>query len=224
MFIFTILFAPTQRTLADFTPSYANFLPSYTNSIQHFGMGAARVTNFVEIYEKPDLTANVVQRLYWNNIGNFTSSNKTEASKPSEIFLLYSPQENQVFLSAEDENEEWLKVCYDQRKLKFGWVKKENGKNGAKFYSYRDLFFEYGKKYGLYTFKNLPETGKLLHSSPNENSSIVDEFDYPKHISPWLIQGNWMLVKVVTMDNKTKTGWFRWRSVDGTLYGFVNVK
>ena len=224
LFVFTIFFAPMQSVRADFTPSYTNFLPSYTNSIQHFGIGAARVTNFVEIYETPDLNSKTIQRLYWNNIGNFISSNKNENLKPSDIFLIYSPQENQVFLSVEDENEEWIKVCYDQKSLKFGWVKKENGKHGAKFYPYKDLFFEYGKKYGIYTFRNLPQTKKTLHSSPNKDSSVVDDFDYPKFISPWLVQGNWMLVKVITMDNKTKTGWFNWRSDEGRLFALVNVK
>jgi len=224
LFAFILFFAPAQKVRADVTPSYTNFIPSYTNSVSHFGIGAARVTNFVEIYEKPDLASDTIQRLYWNNIGNFITSNKDETSKPSEIFLIYSPKENQVFLSVEDENEDWIKVCYNQKKLKFGWVKKENGKNGAKFYSYKDLFFEYGKKYGIYTFRNLPENFRTLHSSPDKASSIVDEFDYPKFISPWLIQGNWMLVKVVTMDNKTKTGWFNWRSNEGRLFGLVNVK
>ncbi len=224
LFVFTLLLCPMQSVKADFTPSYTNFTPSYTNSINHFGIGAARVTNFVEIYEKPDLNSKAVYRIYWNNTGNFITSNKKGSTKPSDIFLLYQPAENQVFLSVEDEDEEWLNVCYNQKKQLFGWLKKENGKNGAKFYSYKDLFFEYGKKYGLYTFRNLPETKKSLHSSPNTDSSVVDKFDYPKFISPWLIQGNWMLAKVVTMDNKTKTGWFNWRAPDGTLYGFVNVK
>ncbi len=144
--------------------------------------------------------------------------------KPSDIFILYSPKENMVFLSVEDEDDDWINVCFDQKNLKFGWVKKENGKHGAKFYSYKDLFFEFGKKHGIYTFRNLPADFKTLHSSPSIESNVVDEFDYPKFITPWLIQGNWMLVKVVTMDNETKTGWFHWRSDNGRLYGFINAQ
>ena len=147
LFVFTLLLCPMQSVKADFTPSYTNFTPSYTNSINHFGIGAARVTNFVEIYEKPDLNS----KPYIGFIGTiseiFITSNKKGSTKPSDIFLLYQPAENQVFLSVEDEDEEWLNVCYNQKKQLFGWLKKENGKNGAKFYSYKDLFFEYGKKY-----------------------------------------------------------------------------
>ena len=220
--VFQAVFADSAFQYAN--PSYTNFTPYYTNSVNHYGIGAARVTNFIEIYEKPDLNSKVLQRIYWNNIGNFVVSNKTKMQKPSDIFILYSPKENMVFLSVEDEDDDWINVCFDQKNLKFGWVKKENGKHGAKFYSYKDLFFEFGKKHGIYTFRNLPADFKTLHSSPSIESNVVDEFDYPKFITPWLIQGNWMLVKVVTMNNETKTGWFHWRSDNGRLYGFINAQ
>lgn len=203
--------------------AYADFVPAYTNSINHFGIGAARVTNYIIIYEKPDLNSKVIKRIYWNNIGNFISENNKNET-PNDIFITYIPKENIALLSVEDETEEWINVCYNQKKGLFGWIKKENGKNSAKFYLYKDLIFEYGKKYGLYTFRNLPADLKTLHSSPNSDSDKIDEFNYPKYISPWLIQGNWMLVKVITADNQTKTGWFRWRSDTGKLFLFVNFK
>ena len=62
--------------------AYADFVPAYTNSINHFGIGAARVTNYIIIYEKPDLNSKVIKRIYWNNIGNFISeNNKNETTK-----------------------------------------------------------------------------------------------------------------------------------------------
>jgi len=203
--------------------AHADFIPTYTNSISHFGIGAARVTNYIIIYEKPDLNSKVIKRIYWNNIGNFISENNKNET-PNDIFITFLPKDNIAFLSVEDETEEWINVCYNQKKGLFGWIKKENGKNSAKFYLYKDLIFEYGKKYGLYTFRNLPADLKTLHSSPNSDSDKIDEFNYPKYISPWLIQGNWMLVKVITADNQTKTGWFRWRSDTGKLFLFVNFK
>lgn len=203
--------------------AYADFIPSYTNSINHFGIGVARVTNYIIVYEKPDLNSKIINRIYWNNIGNFISQNKKNED-PNDVFVAYLPKDNVAFLSVEDEDEEWLNVCYNQKKGLFGWIKKENGKNSAKFYLYKDLVFEFGKKYGFYTFRNLPADFKALYSSPNTNSNKIDEFNYPKYISPWLIQGNWMLIKVTTMDNQTKTGWFRWRLENGKLVGFVNFK
>ncbi len=203
--------------------AFADFIPSYTNSIKHYGIGAAKITNYVTIYEKPDLNSKVIEKIYWNNIGNFLSQNKEE-NNPNDIFLIYLPKENTVFFSVEDEDEEWLNICYNQKKELFGWIKKEDKNSGAKFYLYKDLIFKYGKKYGFYTFRNLPKDLKALHSSPNNDSDIIDDFNYPKFISPWLIQGNWMLAKVTTMDNQIKTGWFRWRSDTGRLFGFVNFK
>lgn len=207
--------------LGVFNLAQADFMPSYTNSINHFGIGAVKVTNYITIYEEPDLNSKVLKRIYWNNIENFITDKKEES--PNDIFLAYIPKENTVFLSAEDETDEWVKVCYNQKKLLFGWVKKENKGQGAKFYTYKDLFFQLGKKCGIYTFRNLPEENKKLYGAPNKDSREVDKFDYPKHISPWLIQGNWMLVKVTTYDNKTKTGWFRWRTDEGRLNGFVQL-
>lgn len=202
----------------------AEFAPSYTNSVNHWGIGAARITNYITIFEEPDLNSKVLQRIYWNSAGNFLTKDKQNSGNIRDIFIAYLPEENIVFLSADDENDEWIKVCYSQKNQLFGWIKKENGKQGAKFYSYRDLFFEYGKKYGMYTFRNLPPNYKNLYGAPNKDAKKVDEFLYAKHISPWFIQGNWMLVKVTTYENETKTGWFRWRSDEGRLYGFVNFK
>lgn len=201
----------------------ADFMPVYTNSVNHYGIGATRVTNYIAVYEKPDLSSNIIESIYWNNAGNFITKNK-ENRNPNDIFIIYLPYENKAFLSTEDENEEWMRVCYNQKTGSLGWIKKENGKHGAKFYLYKDLIFEYGKKYGFYTFRNLPKDLKVLRSAPDGDSKIIDEFNYPKYISPWLIQGNWMLAKVTTLDNQTKTGWFRWRSDNGKLFGFVNFK
>lgn len=203
--------------------AFADFMPTYTNSINHYGIGAARITNYIVIYEKPDLNSNVTERIYWNNAGNFITENK-ENRDPNDVFIIYLPNENKVFLSADDETEEWIRVCYNQKAGYLGWIKKENGKHGAKFYLYKDLIFEYGKKYGFYTFRNLPKDLKALRSAPSNDAKVIDNFNYPKYITPWLIQGNWILAKVTTVDNQTKTGWFKWRSEDGRLFGFVNFK
>ncbi len=203
--------------------AFADYAPTLTNSINHYGIGAARITNYITVYEKPDLNSKVKTRIYWNNIGHFIVENEKNPN-PNDIFLVYLPKENIAFLSAEDEDEEWINICYNQKKGLFGWVKKENGNSYVKFYLYKDLIFEYGKKYGFYIFRNLPSDFKTLHSSPNNDSNVVDDFNYSKYISPWLVQGNWMLAKVTTMDNQTKTGWFKWRSETGKLFGFVNFR
>ncbi len=202
----------------------ADFMPSYTNSVNHYGIGAAKITNFVTIYEKPDINSKILQKIYWNNIGNLLFENKENTEKFSDVFLTFLPQDNIVLLSVEDENDEWIEVCYNQKLKLFGWIKKENKNSYAKFYSYRDLLLEYGKKYGIYIYRNLPYEYKKLYSGPNKEAREIDEFKYAKYISPWLVQGNWVLVKVTTYDNKTKTGWFRWRDNDGRLYCFVNLK
>ena len=136
-FFFILIFyaLSVQRTAAD-------FMPTYTNSINHYGIGAAKITNFVTIYEKPDLNSKIVQKIYWNNIGNLLFDDKKETENISDVFLIYLPKDNVVFLSVEDENDDWIRVCYNQKNKLFGWIKKENKNSSAKFYSYQDLLFQ----------------------------------------------------------------------------------
>ena len=108
LFVFTLLLCPMQSVKADFTPSYTNFTPSYTNSINHFGIGAARVTNFVEIYEKPDLNSKAIYRIYWNNIrkNSFLGGLKKKTAKTAQSFIpirIYSLNmvKNTVFIHLE---------------------------------------------------------------------------------------------------------------------------
>lgn len=201
--------------------SLADFMPTYTNSLRHYGMGATRVMNNVKIYEQPNEKSNVLYQFYWNNAQDFLCTTQQGSCSMSNIFAAYIPGENLAFLSTDDENSEWVKVCYDQKNLLFGWIKKSDG---AKFYTWKDLFYRYGKKYGVYAFRNTAKKYKELHAKPSAESMVVDSFDISKYITPWLIQGNWMLVKVIDIDNTTKTGWVQWRNEDGSLNGFMNFK
>lgn len=207
-----------------FQQAKADFLPGYTNSIKHYGIGAARVTNVISIYEAPDLNSKLLNIYYWNGSGVFGTRNKFVDGDVQDLLIAFAPKENMAFFSVEDETDDWIKICYNQKKQLFGWIKKENNGNGAKFYPWGEFFNEFGKKYGIYVFRNLPPNYKKLYGKPGDTLKAIDDFNYAKHISPWLIRGNWMLVKVVTYDGKTKTGWFRWRSDDGRLYVFVKFE
>lgn len=203
---------------------YGDFVPSYTNSVGYFGEGAILVPNYTQIYEEKNSSSKIIQKLYWDDKGLFGTMDKEASRSPNDIFLTYSPSNGIVLLSAaEDIESGWYRVCYDQKKRLFGWIHIDENSE-AKFYPYTDLFFKYGKLNGVRIFRNLAQDRRKLYSRPKEDSKAVDEFEAAKFVSPWLIQGNWMLVKVVTYDNRTKTGWFRWRGDDGMLYAFINVK
>ncbi len=65
-------------------------MPTLTNSINHYGIGAARITNYITVYEKPDLNSKVKTRIYWNNIGHFIVEN--EKTRTQMIFSLFTFQ------------------------------------------------------------------------------------------------------------------------------------
>ena len=62
----------------------AEFMPAYTNSINHYGIGAAKITNLATIYEEPNLNSKVIQRIYWNDAGNFLTEDKKDKAKTSQ--------------------------------------------------------------------------------------------------------------------------------------------
>ena len=89
---------------------------------------------------------------------------------------------------------------------------------------WEDFLNLYGRKRGVYIFNNTPDIYKRLYSQEKEESTMVDSFNFPKHIALWLIKGNWMLVKITTYDGLTKTGWMRWRTENGAVMVFPDVR
>ena len=45
-----------------------------------------------------------------------------------------------------------------------------------------------------------------------------------KKINLTAIKGNWALVSVYDIDKTPKTGYLRWRSDEGVIYAFPNIK
>jgi len=109
-------------------------------------------------------------------------------------------------------------VCFNQAQLPIcGWVDEKQNK----FYNWTTFFDYFGKKYGIYLFKDLKKENKKLYSAPIEQTNVVGTIEIPRYIAPWLVRGNWILVKVSDFNNQQKTGWFNFRGSDGKLKVFV---
>ncbi len=196
----------------------ADVIPSYINSIKKYGSGFTEIKSPLVMYETPSKEGNIVEMLnfdYKDKISCNINRNRCEAD---EVFALYSQSKKIALLTTLDESEGWNFVCFNQlEKPVCGWV--EGDKN--KFYNWLDFFNIFGKKYGLYLFKDLNKSDKILYASPSRQTNSTGTITLAKYITPWLVRGNWILVKVIDIDNEQKTGWVNFRDNEGKLKLFV---
>ncbi len=203
-----------------FNVAFADVLPYYINSLRRYGIGYTSVTSPTVMRQTPSNDGKILESLNFDYTTGETSciENKTRCSQ-DEIFAAFSQSKKIALLTTIDETEGWSMVCFNQSQNPVcGWVK-EDAKN--KFYNWSDFFNIYGKKYGLYLFKDLQKTDKILYAAPVKQSNTTGSIELPKMISPWLIRGNWLLVKVHDLNNQVKTGWINFRGNDGKLKLFV---
>lgn len=213
LLILTFLFAFTLK-------SNASWQPEYLTSVNHWGIGVAAANEKVKIYQNTSIKSKILEEISWDSRGDL-SCKINKHCRAEEMFLTFSPNENGVFFSTDDENEEWIKICYNQKRNLFGWIKKSEE---TKYYTWAEFIDLYGKKYGFYLFRDVPKEERRLYSQPTFESNSVDSFIIAKKITPWLVRGNWILVKVDNFDGKIKTGWLHFRLDNGRLLGFCRVK
>ncbi len=214
--IFLILiafFGLAQGALADVSPRYHS-------SISHYGIGVAKVKSKIKIYDSAEDNKSLITEISYDKKGNLVCSSGDFNCRENLLFIAFEPKKDIAFVSVEDENEDMLQICYNQKKQLYGWIEKSSG---AKFLTYNELLNSYGKKYGFYMYADSSQSQKRLYGAADVKSGSTGAFKLAKHIYLWLIQGNWALVKVIDFDNKEKVGWLRYRSDDGRLYGFVNL-
>lgn len=196
----------------------ADVQPRYSTSVKHFGIGVVQLSNLTKIYEGRDDSSEIIQKIYWDNHENYKTYDGTPASS---TFIVYVPRNNKAFLSVEDEDDEWYYVCYNQYDELYGWIKKGND---VKYYTWFDFIDILGRKNGLYVFNDIKPEYKVLYAGPEDDAQIVNDWQYPKSIKPWRVNGNWAMVKLIDFDGSQKTGYLKWRNEDGTLNAFVKFK
>lgn len=202
------------------TQAFADVFPVYTNSISHWGAGLAKIGERTVIYEAQSMASPIAEVLVWDEKGSIVHKNSGPIN-PQNTFVAFVPSEKLAFLSVDDEEDGWIRVCYNQKNLKFGWIKKSDENE---MLLWQDFFSIYGKKYGIYLFRDVKKENKKLFSKPEDDAQVIDRFEYVKNITPWLVKGNWMLVKIINYDNTKKTGWMKWRDSLGQLYVFAYFK
>ena len=194
-----------------------DIVPRYVESIKHKGIGFVEVKSPLIIRIEPDENSELLERVDFDYNDNIHCMKNKNCSM-SDIFVSYSKERKIAFLTALDEQGDWNQVCFNSKtKPLCGWVDSDDDV----FYSLGEFYNDLGRKYGLYLFKDVDKADKILYSAPTKQTNSTGTIEMPRAIFPWLIRGNWLLVKVSDFDNKQKTGWINFRDDLGTLKLFV---
>lgn len=195
-------------------PAFCDVLPYYTSNITKDVIGFIQVPESFNIYSEPSQDSELLETLSWNKTEVKYSEGVME---PYLVFAVMLYDKRLAFCTVLDEQNGWYKVLYNREKELSGWIKPAIPQD---FWNLREFYSSYGKKYGLYYFKDAPEPTKKLHSGPADSSQEIGGFDIVKYIKLTIIRGNWALVSVMDMRNIPKTGFVKWRNPDGQLYMF----
>lgn len=211
LILFFIFFSISLET-------FAEVMPYYINSLRRYGIGYTSIKSPLVLRREASNEGEILETLnfdYNKNVSCLVNKNRCNID---EIFAAYSENRKIALLTTLDETEGWSLVCFNQAQSPIcGWVEeKEN-----KFYNWSDFFNVFGKKYGLYLFKDLQKNDKILYAAPMKQTNTTGSLEMPRAITPWLVRGNWVLIKVHDFNNQFKTGWFNFRGDNGKLKLFV---
>ena len=202
-----------------FLMANADVMPYYINSLRRYGIGYSEVKSPLVMKREIKEDSETLEILNFNFKEEITTCeiNKDRCSI-DEVFAAYSKSKKIALMTTIDTIDGWNLVCFNQSERPVcGWVKDSENK----FYNWSDFFNIFGKKYGIYLFKDLQKPDKILYGAPVSQTNSTGSIEMPKSITPWLIRGNWLLVKVHDFNNQIKTGWINFRGSDGKLKLFV---
>ena len=197
----------------------ADVMPYYINSLRRYGIGFTSVESPLVLRNLPSEEGNIIETVNFDFRTEETTCLVNKEKCPTEeVFAAFSPKNKIALMTTLDESQDWSFVCFNQTQYPIcGWAKEDKNK----FYNWTDFFGIYGKKYGIYMFKDIKKADKILYSAPVQQSNSTGSIELPKYIMPWLVRGNWLLVKVYDYNNQTKTGWLNFRDNYGKLKLFV---
>ena len=194
-------------------PVFADVMPFYMDSIPKSAIGVYQTGESITIFSHPEANSDVVKKI------NFSYQPET---MPDGVFALLINEKKLGFLYVSDIGDDgWVQVIYDKQTGAKGWVLTEDR---LQFLPWLNFYNMYGRKYGLRLLKDTPEDIEVLRSKSDDLSQNVAKLVYVKQIKLTALRGNWALVTVVDIDRPPKTGYLRWRSNEGVIYAFPNIK
>ena len=194
-------------------PAFADTMPFYTNAIPKDAIGVFQTGDGLKIYSQPDPESAVIREFKFSY---------EQQSMPDGVFaLLLNDRKLGLMYVSDIGDDNWVEVIYDKRTKAKGWVLTEDK---FQFLPWLNFYNMYGRKYGLRLLKDAPDEVDILHSKAEDTAQNVAKINYVKTIKLTKISGNWALVSVLDLDKVPKMGFMRWRSDDGVIYAFPNIK
>ena len=194
-------------------PVFADVMPFYVNSIPKDAIGMYQTGENITILSEPEANSKTIK--------TFDFSYKPE-TMPDGMFAVLLNEKKLGFLYVSDIGDDgWVEVIYDRHTGARGWVLTEDR---FQFLPWLTFYNMYGRKYGLRLFKDTPDEIEVLHAKSEDLSQNIGKLNFVKQIKLTAIRGNWALVSVFDIDKTPKTGYLRWRSNEGIIYAFPNIK
>ena len=194
-------------------PIYADTMPYYINAIPKGTIGLYQTGESLTVYSEPDSNSHIIR------VFDFGYNPET---MPDGTFSVLLNEKKLGFIYVTDIGDDnWVEVIYDKHTGAKGWVMTEDR---FQFMPWINFYNMYGRKYGLRMLKDAPDEIDILHAKAENLSQSVTKLNYVKNIKLIKISGNWALVSVIDLDKVPKMGFMRWRSDDGLIYVFPNVK
>lgn len=194
-------------------PVFADTMPFYMNSIPKGTIGLYQTDESVTLYTEPEANASVIKKI------DFSYKPET---MPDSVFAVLINEKKLGFLYVSDIGDDgWVQVIYDKHTGAKGWVLTTDR---MQFLPWLNFYNLYGRKYGLRLLKDAPDEIEVLHAKSEDESQTISKLNYIKQIKLTAMRGNWALVSVFDLDKVPKTGYLRWRSSEGVIYAFPNIK
>lgn len=194
-------------------PVFADTLPYYTNAIPKDAIGVYQTGEKITVFSHPEANSHILKE--------FNFSYKPEEMPDGVFCVLLNDRKLGLMYVTDIGDDNWVEVIYDKKTGAKGWVTTEDK---FQFMPWMNFYNMYGRKYGLRILKDAPNSVKTLHSKSDDLAQNVAKMNYIKQIKLTKLSGNWALVSALDIDRAPKMGFMRWRSNDGVIYAFPDVK
>ena len=201
--------------LCSVTSVFADIVPLSSDDIPTDTIGVYQTDSRVTVYINPDCGSNKI-------IDNKIQYSDYTDKKSDNMFAVLIPSKKLGYLYVVDisDDEQWIKVIYNKDKKMTGWVYKNDD---FQFMTWMDFLSLYGRKYGLTRLKSRNAIDEL-YSNPSEDAQVVAKTNCPKLIRMTALEGNWVLVTILDYNSITSTGFTPWRTLQGNILLFPNIR